>query len=208
MVGVWWGEGSSSPGAISNHTTQLLCSCLSSARAEKYSGCWWCWCLSPLQGISHLMPCGHAVHGYQGLGKHLCCESTRREMAEGAAEELPSRCSGLLCQQGSQLRSVQAAGDVVMVTSARDRGWSPSPLQGSHLPSTGGTPQERGEQPLIQLSWVTGVSPCWVISHLGSQPGWGSGSGQSPAGLCSSAEHRAWKTRRTNLKGGQNWCFY
>lgn len=44
-------------------------------------------------------------------------------MAEGAAEELPSRCAGLLCQQGSQLRSVQAAGDVVMVTSAKDRGF-------------------------------------------------------------------------------------
>lgn len=180
MVGVWWGEGSSSPGAISSHTTQLLCSCLSSARAEKYSGCWWCWCLSPLQGISHLMPCGHAVHGYQGLGKHLCCESTRREMAEGAAEELPSRCSGLLCQQGSQLRSVQAAGDVVMVTSARDRGLVPFPAAGLSSPqhrrnSSGegwaaSDPAVLSHGGLSLLSHFTSWLPAWLGLWVRAEP--------------------------------------
>lgn len=175
--------------------------CKSSARAEKYSRYWWCWCLSPHSrhfSSRTLWPCCAQVSGTGetlALQKHKgggwrCC---RR-----ASFQLASRCAGLLCQKGSQLPHLQAAGwrhppgDL----SKGQRPGCPSPECGYHPRALIPMAQEELLRRGVSSHWSIWPeslgSPCQVILHLCPQPGWGSGSGQStsgcPAGLSSSAQ--------------------
>lgn len=84
-----WDEVSAAPHQEPSAATRRQVSACS-ARAEKCSRFWWYWCLSPPSGhfSSHtLWPCCARL---SGTGKCLRCKSTRREIGEGAAGELPS----------------------------------------------------------------------------------------------------------------------
>lgn len=197
-------EVSAAPHLETSAATHLQVSaCKSSARAEKYSRYWWCWCLSPHSrhfSSCTLWPCCAQVSGTGetlALQKHKgggwrCC---RR-----ASFQLASRCAGLLCQKGSQLPCLQAAGwRHLLVTLARDRGLAALPLSVGVTPGLSSPWHRRsssgeGWAAMIHLAWVTGLS---LPSHSASLP---------PAwlGLWVRAEH-VWLPCRTQLKCSAKW---